>query len=175
LSWLVEVVRKLFARAYRALFNHRYHLDDIINIVRPFIYVYSIIKYGHKSYTPVKISLLLDLIGIVITLSRLIQASNGQQAPSQDVQGGQQSSRHYVEDPNRSPQKNTRRLKQIEKKELMRRIWNALIKYLIRDPIFEDYTQPIALKVFTTLRISPRIFGVILGIVSYFRYYAYIA
>ena len=57
----------------------------------------------------------------------------------------------------------------------MRRIWNALIKYLIRDPIFEDYTQPIALKVFTTLRISPRIFGVILGIISYFRYYAYIA
>ena len=47
--------------------------------------------------------------------------------------------------------------------------------YLIRDPIFEDYTQPIALKVFTTLRISPRILGLILSIVSYYRYYAYIA
>jgi len=57
----------------------------------------------------------------------------------------------------------------------MRRIWGALIRYLIRDPIFEDYTQPIALKVFTTLRISPKIFGLLLSIVSYFKYYAYIA
>ena len=80
-----------------------------------------------------------------------------------------------MEDPVRSPQKNTRRLKQIEKKELLRRIWNALLKYLIRDPIFDDYTQPIVVKIFNTLRISPRIYGVILGIISYFRYYAYIA
>ena len=66
-------------------------------------------------------------------------------------------------------------MKQVEKRELRKRIWNLIIRYLIRDPIFQDYTQPIVLKVFTALRISPKIYGLILGIVSYFRYYAYIA
>ena len=77
LSRLVEFVRNLISKAASYLFNHRYHMDDIIQIVRPFVYVYAVMKYGHKSFTPLKISFALDVISILISVSRLIQASNG--------------------------------------------------------------------------------------------------
>lgn len=50
-----------------------------------------------------------------------------------------------------------------------------LIKYLIRDPIFEDYTKHFISKLFTFLRISPKILALLVSIINYFRYYAYIA
>ena len=67
------------------------------------------------------------------------------------------------------------RLREVEKQELVKRIKNALLKYLIRDPIYYTYTEPLAAKVFSTLRISPRILGLILSIVNYYKYYSYIA
>ena len=135
------------------LFNHRYHLDDIIAIIRPFLYVYAIVRCGTKSYTPIKLSLLLDVVSTLVSISRLVQSAEAKGQPSGDQ----------------------RKLRQVERRHLMRRIWTSLLVYLIRDPIFQDYTQPAALKVFTALRISPRILGLLLAIVSYYRYYAYIA
>jgi VanZ family protein len=59
---LVDFVGRLLKKIASFLFSNRYHLDDIIMIVRPFIFVYSVMQYGHKSFTPVKISLILDFI-----------------------------------------------------------------------------------------------------------------
>ena len=72
---LVGFVRHLLKKIVNFLFNHRYHLDDIISIVRPFIYVYSVMKCGNRSYTPIKLSLALDVISILVSFSRLIQAA----------------------------------------------------------------------------------------------------
>lgn len=69
---LVSFVRQLLKRVAGFLFNHRYHLDDIIAIVRPFLYVYAVVRCGNKSYTPVKLSLLLDVVATLVSLSRLI-------------------------------------------------------------------------------------------------------
>ena len=73
---LFEMARKVIKTIFGFVFNHRYHIDDIINIFRPFIFVYLVMKHGRKSYQPIKISLMLDLISILISFSRLIQASN---------------------------------------------------------------------------------------------------
>lgn len=78
LQYVVGLIKRFLSKIWGFLFNHRYHLDDIIMIIRPFIYVYSVMKYGRKSYTPIKISLALDIISILVTLSRLIQAASPQ-------------------------------------------------------------------------------------------------
>ena len=56
------------------LVNHKYHWDDILYIVRPFIYVYSVMIYGRKSYTPIKISLAIDLVTILLSVQRVMRA-----------------------------------------------------------------------------------------------------
>ena len=71
-QYLLELVRKGLRFVGKMLFNHRYHLDDIITIVRPFIYIYSIIRCGSKSYTPIRISLILDIISILVSFSRFL-------------------------------------------------------------------------------------------------------
>lgn len=53
----------------------RYHLDDLLYILRPFVYVYSVMKYGRKSYTSVKIALLMDAIALMVSVHRLNKAS----------------------------------------------------------------------------------------------------
>jgi hypothetical protein len=63
----------------------------------------------------------------------------------------------------------------VERKEIMKRIIEILAKYLIRDPIFEDYTKRFIGKLFGFLRISPKILAFLYSIINYFRYYAYIA
>lgn len=57
----------------------------------------------------------------------------------------------------------------------MRRIWAALFKYLARDPIYDNYTMPIAVRIFNALYFPQFLTGLILSIVSFNRYYAYIA
>jgi len=53
----------------------RYSLDEIIAIVRPVIYVYSVMRLGRKSFAPLKISLVLDVVQIVIGVTRLNRSS----------------------------------------------------------------------------------------------------
>lgn len=40
----------------------RYALDEVIAIVRPVVYVWAVMKYGRKSYTPIKLSAVLDIL-----------------------------------------------------------------------------------------------------------------
>jgi hypothetical protein len=79
LKKLVGFIRNFLQRVAGFLFNHRYHLDDIIAIVRPFLYVYAIVRCGHRSYTPVRLSFILDVIGILVSFSRLVQAADAPQ------------------------------------------------------------------------------------------------
>lgn len=44
------------------LLNSKFSIDELINIVRPVIYVYAILKFGRRSFRPIKISLALDVI-----------------------------------------------------------------------------------------------------------------
>lgn len=74
LQKIVAWVRSLLGKVGKFLFNHRYHIDDIIAIVRPLVYLYAVAKYGSKSWAPIKISLVLDVIQILVSLSRLVQA-----------------------------------------------------------------------------------------------------
>ena len=64
----------LIKKAFSLVFNHRYHLDDILIIVRPFVYLFCICKFGRKSTTPIKVSALLDLIALMLSFSRVMQA-----------------------------------------------------------------------------------------------------
>lgn len=78
---------------------------------------------------------------------------------------------------NDSSDRNAKRnkLRSVERKELERRIKETLLKYLIRDPIFEGFTKRFLEKLFSILRISPKILGLLYSLLSYFRYYTYIA
>jgi hypothetical protein len=145
---LFTFVTNLIKKFTNLFFNNRYNLDDILYILRPFIYVYSVMKYGRRSFKPIKIALVLDIVSIGISLIRLIRSANSK------------DKKH--------------KLRTIEKKEIMRRIWETLIKYLVRDPIFESYTKVLLERVFGALRIS-RLLPLLLSIVNYFRYYSYIA
>jgi hypothetical protein len=66
-------------------------------------------------------------------------------------------------------------LKEIEKREIMKRIWEIVMKNLIRDPIFDKFTRQIIVKLFSVFRLPNKLLEIIFSIVSYFRYYAYIA
>jgi mannose/fructose/N-acetylgalactosamine-specific phosphotransferase system component IID len=53
----------------------KYSLDEIVSIVRPVIYVWCVMKFGRKSWTPIKISAILDLVQIVIGITRLSRSN----------------------------------------------------------------------------------------------------
>lgn len=53
----------------------KYSLDEILTIVRPVIYVWSVVRFGRKSWLPIKICLLLDLVQIIIGVTRLSRST----------------------------------------------------------------------------------------------------
>ena len=53
------------------LLNSRFSIDELINIARPVIYVYAVLRHGRRSYKPLKISLFLDLVQIFFSILRL--------------------------------------------------------------------------------------------------------
>lgn len=67
------------------------------------------------------------------------------------------------------------KLRHIERRDLAWRNYMALAKYLIRDPIFENYTLVAIQRVFRFLRIPNFLYGIVLSILNYYRYYTYIA
>jgi len=66
-------------------------------------------------------------------------------------------------------------MKHFEVAEMMRRIGWQYVKYLIRDPIFTRFTEPMLKKVLTKLWIPQIIICYQLAYVNYFRYYTFIA
>ena len=129
------------------IINHRYHIDDILAIIRPFVYTYAVLKCGRRSYQPLKIALALDSVMLLTTMARLV----------------------------RDEKKHGKKLKNLERRYMVRRVWLAVLKYAMRDPLFERYTKPYIEKVFQILRVNPTIRAIILSIMNYFRYYTYIA
>ena len=121
----------------RVLFN-----SDILHIVRPFIYVFLVMKYGKKSWTPIKVSFAMDVSIIFLVFLKLIGAT---------------------------------KLRTIERRDLTWRNSMSLLKYLLRDPIFETFTLPLLQKIFKVLRLPDTLFGLLLSVLNYYRYYIYIA
>ena len=55
-------VKELFKLVGNMLLNSKFSIDELINIVRPVIYLYAILRFGRRSFKPIKISLALDII-----------------------------------------------------------------------------------------------------------------
>lgn len=111
---MADFIQKVVSSIAKLFTSSKYHWDDILYIARPVVYVYSVMQYGRQSYTPIKISLVMDLITIYLLIQKLQRSGKKE---------GEQS------------------LKSVERREIMRRIWEILIKYLIRDPIFDKFTK----------------------------------
>lgn len=116
--------------------------SDILHIIRPFVYIFLVMKHGKKSWIPIQISLAMDLLIIFLVFLKLIGAQ---------------------------------KLRTIERRDLTRRNIISLLKYLIRDPIYENFTLKVLQKIFGFLRIPNALFGILLSILNYYRYYTYIA
>lgn len=50
-----------------------------------------------------------------------------------------------------------------------------VLKYFLRDPIFESFTLRVIRSVFAFLRLPDALFGLVLSLLNYYRYYVYIA
>jgi len=74
LKTVSEFVTKIIKKLASLIFSHKYHLDDILYILRPFVYVYCVMKYGRKSYYPLKVAGVMDAVSIFISVSRLLIA-----------------------------------------------------------------------------------------------------
>jgi hypothetical protein len=69
----------------------------------------------------------------------------------------------------------SQKLRSIERRDLTRRNVASLLKYLLRDPIYEKFTLRVLHKIFKLFRIPEALFGVLLSVLNYYRYYIYIA
>ena len=124
-----------------------FYLDDLLFIIRPAVYVGQLMIHGRKSYVPIKTALYLDITAILLSIYRLYKSANSKKkGPAGE------------------------RLSRIERQQIVKRIYEALLKYLIRDPIFDAYTKVYMGKVFTALHISPRLLNFLISIIHYFRY-----
>lgn len=134
---MIVILRRLITKIFGLVFN-----SDVLQIVRPLIYVCLVLKHGKKSWLPIKVSFAIDLLIVFLVLLRLL---------------GSEKLRH------------------IERRDMNWRNYMAMAKYLIRDPIFENYTLVAIKRVFRFLRIPNAVYGIVLSILNYYRYYTYIA
>lgn len=63
----------------------------------------------------------------------------------------------------------------MEKNEIIKRIRVSILKYFVRDPIFEGFFKPIIEKFGAKLRIPQALITYLLAYINYFRFYSYIA
>ena len=62
-------VNKIFKKIVNIVFN-----SDVLHILRPFVYVYLVMKHGKKSWYPIQVSLAMDLLIIFLVFLKLIGA-----------------------------------------------------------------------------------------------------
>ena len=115
---------------------------DILNIIRPVIYLYFVMKKGRNSWVPIYVSAAMDLLIIFLIEVKLYRSD---------------------------------KLRSIERRDLAQLIKSIIVKYLLRDPIFETFTLPFLQRVFKIFRIPQWLFGIVLSILNYYKYYTYIA
>ncbi len=137
-----------------ATVGHKYSLDELVHIVRPVIYVWCVMKFGRKSYIPIKISFALDVIHILISAVRLVRSNQYENKNSKKS--------HFI-------------LSVVEKNEIMKRIRASILKYIVRDPIFTDYFKFYLEKVCRLVRVPEAIVTYLLAYINYYRFYSYIA
>ena len=66
-------------------------------------------------------------------------------------------------------------LRNVEVQEITRRCYLALLKYLVRDPIFTVYTRPLIEKVLRKVWVPHTVIAYLFAYVNYYRYYTYIS
>ena len=103
--YFIKMIRKIFNRFFGIIFD-----SEILHIIRPFIYVYLVMKHGKKSWIPLQVSFALDAFIIFLVGCKLFGKE---------------------------------KLRNIERRDLIRRSMWSLVMYLIRDPIFDSFTLKI--------------------------------
>lgn len=99
---IVKNIYKMIVKILGLIFN-----NDILHIIRPFIYLYGVMKYGKQSWRPIAWSFSIDVLTWFLVFLKLIGSS---------------------------------KLRTIERRDLRQRVRMSMLKYLLRDPIFEQYT-----------------------------------
>ena len=66
-------------------------------------------------------------------------------------------------------------LRNIEVQEITRRCYLALLKYLVRDPIFTAFTKPLIIKLLRKVWVPHTVIAYFFAYVNYYRYYTYIS
>ena len=67
------------------------------------------------------------------------------------------------------------KLKTIERNDIKRKFMLSMLKYLLRDPIFEKFTVKIIRRLFKMMKIPMQLYEIVYNILSCWRYYSYIA
>ena len=135
--YYLQRLKRFFAKVFGLVLD-----SEILHIIRPFVYVFLVMRHGRGSWVPFNVSLGIDLLIIFLVFLKLV---------------GMQ------------------KLRTIEKRDLSRRSMWSLLKYLIRDPVYEAFTLPLIRRLFAMLWIPEALFGIVLSILNYYRYYTYIA
>ena len=141
---LIDAITAFIARLVRTC--SRFSPDEMIAILRPVVYMWSLIRSGVNSYKPIIISLLLDLAQLIIGIIRLRRS--GEEGKSLSV---------------------------VEKNEITQRIRTSFLKYLIREPIFSRMVKPGLEKLCGKLWIPSAFVGYFIAYINYYRYYSFIA
>jgi hypothetical protein len=103
-------------------------IDELLNIVRPVIYVFLVYKNRaskNANTKALKVSFIIDMIQILFSALR-IWRSGRHEARAKALQGTK----------NESVARNYAILSEEEKSELRLRSLHSLAKYLVRDPIY---------------------------------------
>ena len=58
---LFTLIKEVIRSIGNLLLNSKFSIDELINIVRPLLYVYCVMRFGRRSFKPIKISLVLDI------------------------------------------------------------------------------------------------------------------
>ena len=154
------IVKYLFKLLSNFLIASKISIDEVINIVRPVVYVWSILKYGRKSYRPLKISFVLDLVQIIIGVMRLVRSSGYEN--KNPVKNFSARKSHFILSPT-------------EKNQIFKRIQMSLLKYLIREPLFSTFVRPQISRILGKLYVPEPLVGYLLAYINYHRYFSFIA
>ena len=115
-------VRKILRGLGSVLLNEVMPIDELLNMVRPVIYVFLVYKQSFKkkkSNIAIKVSLLIDLIQIAFSAIRVWRSNKAKNAPKKA--GVSQCPRLLTD---------------VEKSELKSRSIFSLLKYLLREPVY---------------------------------------
>lgn len=94
--------------------------SDVLEILRPLVYVFLVMRHGKKSWIPIQVSLAIDIFSTCLVLIKLFGKD---------------------------------KMEKIGRRDMKMRMYMAMAKYLLRDPIYESYTEPLLKRVLSILRI----------------------